>query len=63
MCSTNDGDHDHGHDRPPSRLNYAWANLTQPGPLGWKLQRFFANNAYKVRNGKQCCGNLGEPGC
>jgi hypothetical protein len=35
----------------------------QPGPLGWKLQRLFANTWKKFRTGERCCGNDGEPGC
>jgi hypothetical protein len=61
MCSTNAGDepHAHGHSSPSA----AWANLSQPGPLGWKLRRFFANTATKIARRQTCCGNDGEPGC
>jgi hypothetical protein len=40
-----------------------WANLTQPGPLGWKLQRVLVNTAIKISRRQSCCGNGGEPGC
>jgi hypothetical protein len=58
MCST-------GHPEPetPHSAQILWANLMQPGPLGWKLQRFFANTFTKISRGQQCCGNDGEPGC
>jgi hypothetical protein len=39
------------------------ANLRQPGPLGWKVQRFIANMTIKIVRRQQCCGNGGEPGC
>ena len=32
-------------------------------PLLEKLALFTKNNAIKLRNGSQCCGNHGEPGC
>jgi hypothetical protein len=48
---------------PENGPSIAWANLMQPGPLGWKLQRFFANTYTKFRHGQPCCGNDGEPGC
>ena len=58
MCST------HAHDdEPHSSPGAAWANLRQPGPLGWKIRRFFANTATKIARGQSCCGNGGEPGC
>jgi hypothetical protein len=39
------------------------ANLRQPGPLGWKLRRLWANNLTKITKHQNCCGNAGEPGC
>lgn len=32
-------------------------------PLHEKLALAAKNMAYKVRNGTDCCGNHGEPGC
>jgi len=61
MCSPNAGDASHGGQHPSPRA--AWANLQQPGPLGWKLRRFFANTATKIVRRQACCGNGGEPGC
>ena len=43
--------------------SYLLANLRQPGPLGWKLQRLAANMWIKVSHRQQCCGHPGEPGC
>jgi hypothetical protein len=57
MCSSAD------QHPPESGPRIAWANLMQPGPLGWKLQRLFANTWKKFRTGERCCGNDGEPGC
>jgi hypothetical protein len=58
MCSTHEQDGE-----PHSSPSAAWANLRQPGPLGWKLQRFFVNTATKIVRRQSCCGNGGEPGC
>jgi predicted metal-binding membrane protein len=61
MCSPNDsGDATHA---PAASLSAMWANLRQPGPLGWKLQRLLANTAIKVGQRQGCCGHAGEPGC
>jgi hypothetical protein len=38
-------------------------NLRSPMPLGRKFRLFFRNEWTKVRTGKPCCGNYGEPGC
>jgi hypothetical protein len=61
MCSTSGGD-DSSHE-PQAGPRQSWANLTQPGPLGWKLQRLVANTFTKLLKGQSCCGNHGEPGC
>ena len=61
MCSTNDGDRQFEEQKPSPRAS--WANLTQPGPIGWKLRRFFANTSIKVVRRQRCCGHPGEPGC
>jgi hypothetical protein len=61
MCSTRDGDHQGG--EQPSSPRAGWANLTQPGPLGWKLRRLFANTFTKIAHRQSCCGHPGEPGC
>jgi hypothetical protein len=58
MCAP--GEHDHP---PPPDPRAAWANLRQPGPLGWKVGRVVANTFTKLRTRQGCCGNLGEPGC
>jgi len=39
------------------------ANLRQPGPLGWKIQRVIVNEAIKLVRRQTCCGHAGEPGC
>jgi hypothetical protein len=39
------------------------ANLRQPGPLSWKLQRALANMGFKITHAQRCCGRPGEPGC
>jgi hypothetical protein len=44
-------------------LSALWANLRQPGPLDWKVRRFAANMATKIRRRQACCGHPGEPGC
>jgi hypothetical protein len=54
MCET-------PHERPSPSASLA--NLRQPGPLRWKVQRFLANNGFKILHRKACCGNRGEPGC
>jgi hypothetical protein len=61
MCSTSDGDD--SSQEPHASPRQLRANLTQPGPLGWKLRRLVANTFTKLSKGQNCCGNLGEPGC
>ena len=39
------------------------ANLRQPGPLSWKVQRVVANIGFKIVHRQSCCGHPGEPGC
>jgi hypothetical protein len=56
MCASN-----HQDPRPSARS--AWSNLTQPGPLTWKAQRWIANMLARFRLRANCCGNAGEPGC
>jgi len=50
-------------EQPRIGMNYFLVNLRQPGPLGWKIRRVLANNAFKIAHGQPCCGNRGEPGC
>jgi hypothetical protein len=47
----------------PFGPSYFMANLRQPGPLGWKLQRLWANFGVRVSQRQNCCGHAGEPGC
>ena len=47
----------------PFGPSYFIANMRQPGPIGWKLRRLWANTATKITKRQQCCGNAGEPGC
>jgi len=47
----------------PFGPSYFWANLRQPGPLGWKLRRLWANLGVRVSQRQNCCGRAGEPGC
>ena len=39
------------------------ANLRQPMPFRRKLWLVLYNNAIKLKNRQNCCGNLGQPGC
>ncbi len=32
-------------------------------PFAAKLRMAFSNNLKKMRTRKDCCGNLGQPGC
>jgi len=57
MCATHSGDDQ------PRGPNYLLANLRQPGPWRWKLERALANMWIKVSRSQQCCGHPGEPGC
>lgn len=36
---------------------------TYEGSFGTKLRLALRNNWTKIRTGKTCCGNEGEPGC
>ena len=56
MCATHAPDGERG-------PNAFMANLRQPGPLSWKLQRLIANMGFKVSHAQRCCGKAGEPGC
>lgn len=56
-------EHEHHEREAVPSLRQSWTNLRQPGPLGWKLKRFFANNASKLAHRRNCCGHPGEPGC
>jgi hypothetical protein len=60
MCATHSGD-----DRPrgPTGPRYLLANLRQPGPWRWKLERVLANTWTKLSRRQRCCGHPGEPGC
>jgi hypothetical protein len=60
MCATHSHDDPQGDQRGPNQLI---ANLRQPGPLGWKLQRLFVNTWTKIAHRQVCCGHPGEPGC
>ncbi len=44
-------------------LRTARANMARPGPLGWKVRRFLANEVSKIVHLQRCCGHPGEPGC
>src|SRR5438445_12358457 len=57
MCAT------HSSDDQPRGPNYLLANLRQPGPWRWKLERVLANTAIKFSRRQPCCGYPGEPGC
>jgi hypothetical protein len=60
MCTSHAAD-----DPEPARLgpHALLANLRQPGPLSWKLQRLLTNNVIKITRRRSCCGHPGEPGC
>ena len=47
----------HGHTSP------LIANLRQPMPLWRKVRMVLANNLIKIKSRRNCCGNLGQPGC
>ena len=36
---------------------------TYDAPFATKLRMAFSNNMKKLRTRKDCCGNLGQPGC
>jgi hypothetical protein len=40
-----------------------FTNLKAPLPWPTKVHLLFRNNWLKIRNFKNCCGHLGEPGC
>ena len=61
MCSTHEADRTP--EEPGPSPQTLWANLRQPGPLGWKIRRALANTATKVVHRQSCCGHDGEPGC
>ena len=60
MCATHSSD---DQPRGPTGPNYLLANLRQPGPWRWKLERVLANTAIKLTRRQVCCGHPGEPGC
>jgi hypothetical protein len=62
MCSTNAGDPSPGL-QPQHGTSALLANLRQPGPLGWKVQRTVVNMWSKFTRHQACCGHAGEPGC
>jgi len=39
------------------------SNFKVSSPLSKKLTSFIKNNVIKIKTRKNCCGNLGEPGC
>jgi hypothetical protein len=48
--------------RPSLRAVFAnWRTYDASFPA--KLRMALANNATKLRTRKDCCGNLGQPGC
>lgn len=50
--------------RPRPSARDVFTNWTTwDGPLSEKLRLTAKNNLIKVRTGKDCCGNHGEPGC
>jgi len=52
-----------GHSREGANVSETIQNLRQPMPLGRKARLLIRNNWKKIRTGKSCCGNFGEPGC
>jgi hypothetical protein len=59
MCAT----HQPTDPDQPVEKNAYLANLRQPGPLGWKLRRVWANLGIRISQRQTCCGHAGEPGC
>jgi hypothetical protein len=52
-----------GHSHEGPSVSETIQNLRRPMPLGRKIRLFIRNNWRKIRTGKSCCGNFGEPGC
>ena len=67
MCADNHGPH--GVEdwtevpRSAKSMGAVLRNLTQPGSLHWKAQRWSANMLRRWRYRSDCCGHPGEPGC
>ncbi len=40
-----------------------FTNLKVPMPLSEKIYKLLKNNLIKLVSLKNCCGNIGEPGC
>ena len=38
-------------------------NLRQDMPFWQKIRLVLANNIIKIKSRRNCCGNLGQPGC
>lgn len=66
MCQSNDEKEAAPGGRRPARPSLAafLANQRNAG-LPWPrtLALIAANNWRKMRSGRNCCGNLGQPGC
>jgi hypothetical protein len=47
-----------------SKVSDFFTNFNEyDAPFATKLRMAVANNFKKLRTGKDCCGNLGQPGC
>ena len=67
MCAPDDAERPppDGQGRPPRpSLRHFFANYRNTG-LPWRrtLALGLANNWRKLRTRRNCCGNLGQPGC
>ena len=68
MCQNsehNDDGHQHQHRRPPRPSPAAFVANQRNTGLPWHrvATLVVANSWRKLRTGRNCCGNLGQPGC
>ena len=50
-------------EREMPKLPIFLTNMYSPMPVRRKIGLFLKNNWLKVYRRRNCCGNLGEPGC
>ena len=64
MCQP-DGHNDDGAQRPPRPSPAAFVANQRDTGLPWhRVAALVAANSWrKIRTGRNCCGNLGQPGC
>ena len=63
MCEPGREDSNGGRGGKPS-ISDIFSNMRRRDiPLRVKLSMLASNNWRKLRTGRNCCGNLGQPGC